>query len=276
MRPLDNDRSYCDKDEQLYLAKEHMWSEIPPLQMTLDQPTATEFSNSNQEIMLAQEQNVLMKWAGVKKRLEGGLGGELTGTLVLTNQRLIFVGTEGTEEHFQMARSSFSVFYSDVEDLASIPQEPNNLFIDIYWISNVRGRRGGLTRPSLEVSWVAGLQEERRVFVQQVTTGGNRKKDLSDWASVILRLRDGSQSLLKLRQLPTVETLEGKALRVLGDMQRKGLFMITRQVEEEFNIKVDSDELQSALDSLCQKGFVRRVGIFYQRISPLGDDDLSS
>ena len=51
------------------------------------------------EVMLAQEQGVRMRGVGERKEIEGGFGGELEGTLVLTNHRLIFVCTNEQKDN---------------------------------------------------------------------------------------------------------------------------------------------------------------------------------
>ena len=68
---------------------------------------------SNQELILAQEQSVLSK---------SGLGKEIQGTLVLTNSRLLFVAA--TAEDAPALGLNAVRFYSDVEDLDSVGQNP--------------------------------------------------------------------------------------------------------------------------------------------------------
>jgi hypothetical protein len=265
---------YCYRDDQVYFAKEDRWQGFEPEMKQEMKPLL----DRHEELMLAQTQGVLMKGAGVKKMLEGGFGGERVGTLVLTNKRLIFVSTNTQTERYHGNRSApgFSVTYSEVEDLASIPQDPGNLFIDLGWISKVSGHKAGITRSSLEVTWHQfGFQDETRVFVQRITTGISGKRDLGDWAPEILHLKDGTRPLFQTPPLPEIETLEGKTMRVLGDMEKKGFFTIERRIREEFNVRVDPDELDAALATLCEKGLLKRDGTFYQKSSPLGTDEFS-
>ena len=65
--------------------------------------------------------------------------------------------------------------------------------------------------------------------------------------------------------------MEGKILRVLADLQRKGYVLLWQRVENTFNIKVDLDEFDSALDSLVRKGLLKRDGTLYRKNTPLGD-----
>jgi hypothetical protein len=237
------------------------------------------------EVILAQEQGAIMRESGVKKELEGEFGfGELQGTLVLTNRRLIFVSTDLKEIAirigYRAGAATFHLVYSDVDDLSAIPEDPSrNLFIAIDSISSARGHREEITRPRLEVKWWEGSEEKGRVFTE-VLTGRSRKKNLNDWAAVILKLKSGTQKLISLPKVPGVETLEGKLMRVLADMQEKGVFDIEEEVEETFSLKLDSDEVQAACEKLSTAGLLTRRpaggDVFYRRRSPLGEDDLSS
>lgn len=89
------------------------------------------------ELMLAQEQSVFMRESGRVRELEGGLGGELEGTLVLTNRRLIFACTNERQDDLRApsAPGVMHLVYSDVEDLASIPANDDNLFIELSSIT---------------------------------------------------------------------------------------------------------------------------------------------
>ena len=182
------------------------------------------------EVILAQEQGVIRRGVGAKKALEGEFGmGELEGTLVLTNRRLLFVC--GNEEEEELPGPTgfnplgkITIFFSDVEDLQSVPENPQNLSVGLATISSVKGRRGELAKPALEVGWKEGNTVRSFEFVQQLT--GKRSKNLNDWAAVIERLRAGKQRIIPLPQAPPVDTLEGKIMRVMGDMQEKGEFVI--------------------------------------------------
>jgi len=240
--------------------------------------------------MLAQEQTVIMRSSGLGKEIEGGLGRELEGTLLLTNRQVIFVTTHEKEEDFTVRtgflggyqRYRFRFVYADVDDIKAIPRVPGNLFIPVVAISSVTGHgaKGGLERPSLEVKWNDAAGEQGRVFIEKVE-GRSRRKNLNDWAPVIERLKSGDQKLLSLPKPPSTETLEGKIMRILADVQRKGLYTIEDQVETAFNIKLDPDEVQKACDSLATQGLVKREpdsksgDVYYQKLTPLGENDLS-
>jgi hypothetical protein len=236
------------------------------------------------EVMLAQEQGVIMKGVGVKKEVEGefGFGGEREGTLILTDRRLIFVSTNEKEDDFRIGRgrgaTRMSIVYSDVEDLDSIPADPGNLFVPISSISSVKGYKMEVARPGLEVKWWEGSEEKGRVFTERVT-GHSRRRNINDWATVIERLKAGDQKLIQIPEAPTIETLEGKIMRILSDMQWKGALGIEDAVESSFNIQLDPDEVQAACDKLCSQGLLKQkteTGIvFYQKCSPLGNDNLS-
>lgn len=212
------------------------------------------------------------------------LGGETEGTLILTNRRLIFVCT-GEKAEVILSPEAFDptararLFISDVEDFAQIPAGPPNLFIPISSISSVKGRGGEVSRPGLEVKW-SGSEGERSLIFTELLTGG-RKRNLNDWAPIIENLKAGRQNLVSLPQAPSVDTLEGKIVWVLSDMQEKGVFNIEEDVEDEFKVELDSDDVQAACERLVALGLLKRHpdpsgDVFYRKSSPLGEEDLSS
>jgi hypothetical protein len=233
------------------------------------------------ETMLAQEQGVIMRKSGEMKELEGALGGELEGTLVLTSQRLIFVCTKETEEKVKLSTIppfAMRLVYSDVEDLASIPITDDNLSIQLSAVTSVKGHPGHLERPSLEVKWQDRAEQKGRVFIERLS-GRSRRRNLNDWAAVIERLKAGDQKLIQLPKPPGVESLDGKIMTVLADMQRKGAFEIEQETEEQFKVKLDHDDVQTACDRLASSGLVEKIpdpsgDSYYRKRSPLGDDAL--
>jgi hypothetical protein len=233
------------------------------------------------EVMLAQEQGVIMRVSGERKELEGALGDELEGTIVLTNRRLIFVCTNEREDDLTTSRTSVTpmrLVYSDVEDLASIPNEGGNVFIPLSSITSVKGHTGHVERPSLEAEWEVGEEEKGRVFIERLS-GRSRQRNLNDWAPVIERLKVGDQKLVKLPKAPGAETLEGKIMVVLADMQKKGAFEIEEEVEDQFKIKLDPDKVQAACENLARTALLDKLpdpsgDTYYQKRSPLGDDRL--
>jgi hypothetical protein len=231
--------------------------------------------------MLAQEQGVVMREAGRAKELEGRLGGELEGTLLLTNRRLIFVCTHEKEDDLKTTPfGKMPLVYSDVGDLASIPVRGDNLFIEISSISSVKGHTGHVTKPSLEVKWQEGAKEKGRVFIE-LLSGRSRRRNLNDWARVVERLKTGDQEIIQLPKPPATDTLDGKIYRVLADMQRKGVFEVEEEVEKQFSSTLDPDEVQAACDRLSNSGLLKKMpdpsgDTYYQKRSPLGEDELDS
>lgn len=230
---------------------------------------------------MAQEQGVVIREAGRAKELEGRLGGELEGTLLLTNRRLIFVCTHEKEDDLKtMPFGKMPLVYSDVGDLASIPVSGDNLFVEISSISSVKGHTGHVTKPSLEVKWQEGAKEKGRVFIE-LLSGRSRRRNLNDWARVIERLKTGDQKIIQLPKPPATDTLDGKIYRVLADMQRKGVFEVEEEVEKQFSSKPDPDEVQAACDRLSNSGLLKKIpdpsgDTYYQKRSPLGEDELDS
>jgi hypothetical protein len=242
-------------------------------------------SNESTEVILAQEQGATLRGAGAKKELEAEFGiDEVEGTLVLTNKRLIFVGTDEKEEDLpgEMGinpMGKIHLVFSEVEDIEQIPERAPNVFILIASISSVKGRGGGFERPSLEVEWNDGRQEHAVVLT--VGMMGGKGKNLKDWAPIIENLKAGRQKLIAVPVPPSVDTLQGKIVRVLSDMQEKGVLEIEEAVETEFKVDLDPDEVQAACDALASQGLLKRYpdssgDVFYRRTSPLGEEDLAS
>jgi len=239
----------------------------------------------DREVMLAQEQEVMMRPGGRAKELEGefGLGGEVEGTLILTNRRLIFVTTNEREEDLPEPTAldpwaKVALSYSDVEDLSTIPEDPKNTFIPIAAITQVKGHKG-VVGPRLDVTWSASGATNSMAFTEELT--GHRNRNLNDWAAVIERLRAGTQVILDLPKPPQTDSLEGKAFAVLSDMQEKGVMTIVGGIGDDFKQEVDPDEVEDACDRLAEGGLVEKRpdssgDVFYRKRSPLGPDDLST
>ena len=216
---------------------------------------------------------------GKKKELEADFGfGEVEGTLVLTDRRLIFACTDEKLVELPVGFLEANLVFSEVEDVGQIPQKPPNVFISISSIESVKPHGGRLERPGFELAWEDGGTRRSVLIVQ----GEERKgKGLKDWAPIIENLKAGRQKLVAIPRPPPVDTLEGKIVRVLSDMQEKGVLEIEEEVEDQFKAELDPDEVQTACDALATQGMIRRYpdssgDVFYRRASPLGEDDLSS
>ena len=216
---------------------------------------------------------------GKKKELEADFGfGEVEGTLVLTDRRLIFACTDEKLVELPVGFLEANLVFSEVEDVGQIPQKPPNVFISISSIESVKPHGGRLERPGFELAWEDGGTRRSVLIVQ----GEERKgKGLKDWAPIIENLKAGRQKLVAIPRPPPVDTLEGKIVWVLSDMQEKGVLEIEEEVEDQFKAELDPDEVQTACDALATQGMIRRYpdssgDVFYRRASPLGEDDLSS
>ncbi len=237
--------------------------------------------DSGSEVMLAQEEAVIRRGPGTRKGVEAafGLGGETEGTLVLTDRRLLYV--HGKEKEVDLRIGAFSqkrLFYTDVESLDSMPMDSASLEIPISRIVKVAGHKGVAIAPKLEVSWTDQDGATRVAeFVQQLT-GGSRRKNLNDWARVVERLKTKQQRVVPLPTAPSGDTLEGRILGALGDMQEKGLLTIEDEVEERYRLDLDPDDVEDACKKLVAAGLIRNLAPpkddpFYRKVSPLGDDD---
>ena len=223
---------------------------------------------ADQEIILAQEQSVTAR-SSFDKQVEG--------TLILTNQRLIFVGAI-QEESVQTGVGKDSLRFADVDDLDSIPKNQYNLSIPLGQIDSDKGSHIG--HPSLKIKWIGDSGEKHEEFVEQLT--GGRGKNLNDWASIIDKIKSGSMNVVVPKTSPPgKDTLEGKILYALGDMQEKGSLEIEAQVEGMFKLDLDPDMVEAACKKLVEMGLVDLLpdssgDNFYRKHSPLGKDDLSS
>ena len=234
--------------------------------------------------MLAQDQGVLSRKPGFEEGVEAEVGvGEVAGTLILTDRRLIFACTDEKEVDLtgENALNPFDrtrFVYAEVEDLAQIPEASPNIFIPLSAVVSVKGEHGGVERATLVVRWASGKGEEGAVFSEELM---DKKKTLKDWAPVIANLKAGTQTLVELPPPPPPETLKGRIVRVLSDFQEKGVLDIEDEVETAFRVDLDPDEVQDACDELSREGALRKYpdpsgDVYYRRASRLGEDDLSS
>lgn len=242
--------------------------------------TRCSLAGEQYETILAQEQGANMRSSGASKELEAEFGvGVREGTLVLTNKRLIFVCTNESGEDLPIGYSGeHTLLYSEVEDLQKIPDRLPNIFIPLE-AATAQGRKEGMGRPSLRVAWKDEGGNHDLTFTETLT--GRRKRNLNDWAPVMEKLKNGTQKLNELPKPPSIETLEGKVMHVLADMQEKGLMQIEETVEGEYGVDLDPDQVQTACDALASQHIVVRFQdqggeSYYRRISPLGEDGLSS
>lgn len=220
-----------------------------------------------------------MRGGGAEKEVEADFGfGIKEGTLVLTNKRLIFVCTNQQEEDLQGENAlnpmgKIRLVFSEVEDLGKIPNGSPNIFVPIGSISSVKGHGMALGRPSLEVTWGDESGEHRSVFAE--TLMGRRKWNLNDWAPIIENLKAGTQTLISLPRPPSTDSLDGRIVYVLSDMQEKGVFEIEEAVETQFKVDLDPDEVQAACDKLVTQHLLvssdSTEDVFYRRASPLSE-----
>ena len=216
---------------------------------------------------------------GARKELEADFGfGEVEGTLVLTDRRVIFVCTDEKMVELPVGYLEANLVFSEVESIDQIPQKPPNVFVPISSIESVRPHGGRLERPGFELEWEDSGTKRSFLIVQAEERKG---KGLKDWVTIIENLRAGRQKLVAIPPPPSTDTLEGKIVRVLSDMQEKGVLEVEEEVEDQFKVQLDPDEVQAVCDALATQGIIRRYpdssgDIFYRRASPLGEDHLSS
>lgn len=238
--------------------------------------------DSSTEVMLAQEQAVIRRAPGVRKGVEAafGLGGETEGTLVLTDRRLVYVAGKKEEGIRVGAMSAKRLYFEDVESLNSMKLDSASLNIPLGKITRAKGHRAEAVAPKLEVAWGDAGGAKTVEFVQQIT-GRSRRKNLDDWAKVIQGLASNNLKVKPLPPAPSEDELEGKVLAVLGDMQQKGILTVESEVEDEYKLDLDPDEVEDACAKLVASGLVKKFSPrdedpSYVKVSPLGDDDLSA
>jgi hypothetical protein len=232
--------------------------------------------------MLAQEQAVIRRGPGIRKGVEAafGAGGESEGTLVLTNRRLVYVHGNEKEEDLRVGyMSAKRLFFSDVEDVDSMPLDSESVEIPLSSVVKVTGHRVEAMAPKLVVDWTDAKGRQSTEFVQQIT-GRSRRKNLNDWAKVVEMLKANQLTIRPVPSAPSPDTLEGKVLVVLGDMQEKGLLVVEEEVEEQYKLDLDPDEVEAACDKLVGAGLARKTAPpgedpYYSKVSSLGDYDLT-
>jgi hypothetical protein len=238
------------------------------------------------EVILAEEEAVINRGIGLVNELETAFdvsGKQTEGTLLLTNRRLIFVVGGERQENIPIGTiSTKGLYYADVEALNAIGADSRHFSIPIDSIVKVIGHNrlaeaSGLVSPKLEVRWNEDGRLKTTEFVEQIA-GRSRRKDLNDWSSVIERLKAGQQKIIALPPLPDANSLQGRILGVLGDLQEKGLFTIEGEVEQRFGVDLEPDAVEKACEELASIGLLRKVGKpeegpFYRRVSPLGEAD---
>lgn len=240
------------------------------------------------EIILAEEEAVINRGVGMLQGMEADLdlGRQTEGNLVLTNLRLVYA--HGGQREVDIPVGNIDpfetlgrkrLFISNVDDLDDIPYDPANVTIQIASVTSARGRHAPGMAPRLEVRWRDGGVSKVTEFVEQ-ETGRSRRRNLNNWAAVIERLRDGKQKIVNLPSQPGRDTLEGKILFNLADMQEKGVLTIEQELEKRFDLDLDPEQVEQACENLVAQRLVQRTsprgeGGFYVKISPLGEDDLN-
>src|ERR1700722_4740402 len=244
--------------------------------------------NPSEEIILAEEEAVINHGVGVIQEAESDMdvGKQTEGNLVLTNLRLIYAHGAETEMDIPTGMldpfatlGKKKLFFSDVEELDNIPSDPFNIMIRISEITSIKGHHRPGFAPKLEVRWTTGGIDKKTEFIEQ-ETGTSRKKNLNDWVQIIERLKTGTQKITILPPAPNRDSLEGRILLVLDDMQEKGLFTIQSEIENKFKADLDLDQVREACEKMGAQGHIRRTppakeDPFYVKVSPLGGDDLN-
>ncbi len=132
-----------------------------------------------------------------------------------------------------------------------------------------------MTNPNLKVKYRVESQEKEVEFIQTII--GGRKKNLNDWAQVIEGIKNGKISIKIPSYFPDKNSLEGRIIESLSDLQEKGIFEIESEIETRYKVDLDPDDVEKACNSLVSKGVLeKKEEDFYRLPSPLGMDDLSS
>jgi hypothetical protein len=224
------------------------------------------------------------------QEIEGGFDAskkESEGTLILTNNRLIYARGDTNEKLSGtgsfvgdiLGSGSKSIVFLDADDLDDIKSDPANLWIELKSIVSVTGHKRMAQAPKLEVRWNAG-SERKTEFIQQIT-GSSRKKNLNDWAPVIERLKEGKQVFKPLPSAPDTATLEGRIYHLLSDYEERGPLTIEDEVEKRYKVELEPEDVEAACQKLVEQGLVEKTSVsgeapFYEKVSPLGDDTLDA
>jgi hypothetical protein len=245
-------------------------------------------SGSSDEVILAEEEAVINRGIGIVQEVKSDLdvGSQTEGNLVLTNRRLFYA--HGASREVKVPSSATAPFdvlgrkrlvVSDISDLDSIPSDPSNIQIRLSSMVSVKGHHTPGFAPKLEVRWNDSGTVKVTEFVEQ-ETGRSRKRNLNDWARVIERLRTGTQQVMVLPPPPERDSLDWRVLAALGDMQEKGIMMLEGELESTYAIDLEPEDVREACERLAVSGLARRTtpageDPFYEKVSPLGEDDLN-
>lgn len=211
---------------------------------------------------------------------------ETEGTLLLTNRRIVYARgdtTEKIEESVPAVPGGLSpgwksIIYADVDEIDAIKPDPANISVDLARLTSAKGIKRMAQSPKLEIEW--DDRTKRTEFIQQVT-GKSRRRNLNDWASVIERLRQGTQKIIELPPAPDGSTLEGRIFRLLSDYEERGPLTIELEIEKRYKVELEPDDVQAACEKLVSMGLVSKTvppgeEAYFAKVSPLGPDNLEA
>jgi hypothetical protein len=238
------------------------------------------------EIILAQEQGVINHGVGMVQEMEAAIEeakNESEGTLLLTNENLVYVKGNIVEKMPEaiggLSSLSKSIVYADIDDISQAKSDPSSIWIPINAIVSATGHKRIAQSPKLQVTWNDGTKKQTE-FIEQVT-GGSRRKNLNDWAPVIMKLKEGKQQFKLLPAAPSDDTVEGKVFRVMSDYDERGPLTIELEVEKRYGVDLELEEVSEACDKLLKLGLIETISAkneepFYAKVSPLGPDSLEA
>jgi hypothetical protein len=163
-----------------------------------------------------------------------------------------------------------------IYSLNNVPNDPDNYSIPLRSIISAEGHRG-VFRPVLKVqAYDYSGQTVDYEFVTKIKSS-SEENNVDGWAGIISDLNDGKYSLnlsgVSVNAPPAAQQqqhdndLQDRLLVVLGDMQWKGLFMIEKELEDEYLERVDPDEIESLCQNLVRDVVleVDDTGEFYRK-----------
>jgi hypothetical protein len=186
------------------------------------------------------------------------------GALLLTNRRLVFAAGKSVRGD---------------NDAQSILHERDTYAIPLDQIANVSGNRG-ILRPSLKVAWHEQAGDVATTKLEFVQKNGPRTLDdvknaISEWVPIIDQAARSEIELpeLQVESHPQPVVNEGElrshVLEELGDMQWKGFFQMSRDLQEKYGTSVDPDALENICNKLVKEKLVEqdKHGEFFKKIS---------
>ncbi|HYB03530.1 MAG TPA: hypothetical protein VED17_03650 [Nitrososphaerales archaeon] len=237
---------------------QNLSSEISPESETFTSPASAELSvaSSNESVLRRQDNVIFRNNRSIQE-----------GVLVLTTKRLVFASGKSIKGD------------GGVQDIL---QDRSAYAIPLEQIANVSGNRG-ILRPSLKVAWHPQPGDPSTTKLEFVQKSSPRTLDdvrnaISEWVPTIDQAARNEIVAPELQaDTPSISAqpaineseLRSRVLDDLNDMQWKGFFQISRDLDDKYGTSVDPDALENLCNKLVKEKLIEqdKHGEFFRKIS---------